>query len=220
MGRLVRKLAAAETIFSDVGTTMTNAVAKGGEIQAIVEAELKPTATMIETVEADLAAAKKIFVPLDAALVEENKRADGLLGCVYDDLWNELGRPGHDRWLAMLFPGGIGYYADGDVETQPDRMELLAQLLERGVHPKLPQAVAQSAADRVRAGAVSLAAAVEAVRSPEAKVELFERIRLATARVAQFELAGLKRTLISKGYSEKQIHELIPDHKQAKKREE
>lgn len=83
-------------------------------------------AVMIDTVEADLADATKTAAPAISAINAENERADDLLGRVYDELWNDLGRPAYDRALTLIFPGGISYYADGDTEGQPDRMELLA----------------------------------------------------------------------------------------------
>src|SRR5262249_34224236 len=127
------------------------------------------------------------------------------------DLWNDLGRPGHDRALSLIFPGGVSYYADGDTEGQPDRMELLSQLLERGMHPKLTKAQANGAAKKVRDAAVSLRAVVDDGRMAIAKVELFRRIRTATGRAAQFELVSLKRSLKNAGYTEAEIHSIIPD---------
>jgi hypothetical protein len=105
----------------------------------------------------------------------------------------------------------VSYYADGDTEDQPDRMELLAQLLERGMHPKLTKAQAHGAAKKARDSAVSLRAVLDDGRMPIAKVELFRRIRTATGRAAQFELASLKRSLKNDGFSEAEIHGVIPD---------
>src|SRR5262245_19049097 len=75
-------------------------------------------------------------------------------------------------------------------EGQPDRVELLAHLLERGMHPKLTKAQANGAAKKVRDAAVSLRGVLDDGRMAIAKVELFQRIRTATGRAAQFELAS------------------------------
>jgi hypothetical protein len=122
-----------------------------------------------------------------------------------------------DRALTLIFPGGAAYYTEGSVETQPGRMELLARLLERGIHPKLTTAQAKAAADKIRAGAAKLKEAVDTARMPTDQVTLCERVRTATARVVHFELANYKRALVSAGYSETEIHEVIPDRTPKKK---
>src|SRR5689334_20543985 len=88
---------------------------------------------------------------------------------------------------------GAGYYTDGDVWEQPDRMELLAQLLELKIHPKLSQEKVTEYAAKIRGAAKALSDDLEAARMPAARVKLFERIRTSLARNAQFELASLKR---------------------------
>lgn len=211
MGEVIRRTGSVTDILSDTRETYTEGVAKGGEIKDIVVEEIGPIVTMADAVEADLKQAKADAEPREAALRVANDTADLDLGKIYDDTWNQLGRPAYDRALALVWPGGIGYYADGSTEEQPDRMELLAQLYERGFIARLSAADAQTYADRVRTSAIPLKAALDAARMPTAKVALFERLRTAVARSAQFELVSLKRTLKNKGYSEAVIHSIIPD---------
>jgi hypothetical protein len=106
MGEVIRKGAAVEDIFADVRTAMHNGTAKGGKMKTVVEEEIGPMAVMIDTIEVDLTDATKAAGPKIAAIKAENERADDLLARIYDDLWNDLGRPGHDRALSLIFPGG------------------------------------------------------------------------------------------------------------------
>src|SRR5262245_52576224 len=108
MGEVIRKGAAVDDIFADARTARHNGIAKGGKIKTIVEDEIGPMVVMIDTIDGDLAVAEKAAAPKTAAIKAANEEADDLLARVYDDLWNDLGRPGHDRGLALIFPGGVG----------------------------------------------------------------------------------------------------------------
>jgi hypothetical protein len=116
-----------------------------------------------------------------------------------------------------MYPGGTGYYADGDTPGQPLRMELLAKLYDRSLHPKLSQDQSSAYAARIREGAAQLKADIDAMSIPQANVTLLERVRTALARVAQFELANLKRMYKIDGLTEAEIHTIIPDRPVGKK---
>jgi hypothetical protein len=218
MGDVIRNSAAAGDIFADVRATKDNATAKGGIVKTLADERIGPTVVVIDTTEQDLKQARDIVAPLLAELRGENDRADALVDRIYDEIWNDLDRPANDRWLSLLFPGGAGYYTDGDTDEQPQRMELLAQMLERGLHPKLPKDRAMAYALRVRDGAAALQADLDAARIPAARVKLLERIRTALGRTAQADLAALKRLYKNAGMSEADIHTIIPDRPPPKKK--
>jgi len=52
---------------------------------------------------------------------------------------------------------------------------------------------------------------IDAVRGPQARVKLLERVRTALARGAQRELSRLKRIYQANDLSEADIHKVIPD---------
>lgn len=145
------------------------------------------------------------------ALGVADDHADRLVGKVSDDVWNAVGRPAADPVLSIFFPGGNAFYVDGDVTEQPDRMALLAELLQAGLHPKLAQDKAQAAATEITTGANTLRAAVDAARVPRTKVILLERVVTAIARSAAISLASFKRILKANGFTEAEIHTVIPD---------
>src|SRR5690348_7008451 len=117
MGSVIRKDAAAKDIVADVRTSLTNAKARGGVAKAEAEEIIGPVVTLLASVEAQLKDAQDAATPLAAELKAANDVADDLLGEVFDIVNNAVGRPaaGSDPALALIFPGGIGYYADGDV---------------------------------------------------------------------------------------------------------
>jgi hypothetical protein len=211
MGEIVRRTAASGDIVSDTRAALTNARAKGGRWKELAEAQLADLVAIIDQVETQMNDADRELAPLVAALKAKNDEADHLLGRVSDEIWNEVGRPGSDPALSVLFPGGIAYYADGDVEGQPDRMDLLARLLETNIHPRLTPATAKAKASEIRAEANALRVIVDAARAPSTQAGLLRRVHRAIATTAQGALINLKRFYKTERFSEADIHAVIPD---------
>lgn len=213
MGEVIRKTAAMSDILDDFGTAHSRALAKGGIPAKIAGERLSPLAGLIGTMLGEQKAAKDAAAPLVLQLDVANERADKAVGAAADAIWNAVGRPGpgSDAALSILFPGGNTFHVDGDVTEQPDKMDLLVQLLGAGLHPKLPAADAKQASDSIAAEAVVLRAAVEAARAPQAKALLMDRVIQAIARAAAIELANFKRVLKANHLSETEIHSIIPD---------
>jgi hypothetical protein len=211
MGEVIRKDAAALDILLDGKATLRNARERGGELQRLAEEKLPNTLALADNVAERLRAAKEAAAPLVAALEVQNERADALLGRVSDDIWNIVGRPASDPALDILFPGGVTYYADGDVTEQPERMDILVELLGSGVHPHLPADRAAAMAAEVADAAGTLRAKVDAARPAQLRITLLSRVHGALARTAQLQLAALKRMYKASGVSEADIHKVIPD---------
>jgi hypothetical protein len=211
MGEVIRKNAAALAILLDARTTLRNARERSGEVQRLADEKLAAVLTLADDVETRLRAARDEAAPLLAAVAVQNDLADRLLGRVSDDIWNLVGRPASDPALDILFPGGVTYYADGDVDEQPERMDLLVELLRSGIHPHLPAERAAGLAAEVADASGLLRAKVEAARPVEVRVALLGRVHAALARTAQIQLAALKRMYKANGMSEADIHKVIPD---------
>ena len=217
MGEVIRKDAGVDDIIADGNATLTKAVARGGDWQASAQARLGPPLAMCAAIDARLTAANAGAAPALAALGAANDVADNLLGRVADDVWNAIGRPASDVAYDLIFPGGFAYYADGDVNEQPDRMDLLAELLASGIHPRLPPGLAATLAAEVAASSVTLRAHVDTARPLRARAALASRMRTAVGRATQIALVGLKRSWKADGKSEAEIHAVIPDRPKAKK---
>lgn len=217
MGDVIRANAAVEDIFKDASEAHTAAIAKGGKIQSLAEEILQPVLGMVAATETELKAARAAVAPLAAAVDAENDSADAEINRIYDETWNDVGRPSYDRYLTLMYPNGAVYYTEGDTVGQPARMELLAKLYDRKLHPKLTAEQCTTFAARVRTAAAALKADLDAAAGPTITVIQLERVRTALGRVAQYELANFKRALKIAGLTEAKIHEIIPDRPGAKK---
>ena len=113
------------------------------------------------------------LTPLQAELDHLDDEADALLGHSADEVWNLLGRHREDAYYNLLFPSGISFYVDGSDDDQPARMELLAQLLEAKLIPRLENAPAKQIADKLRASATKLGDAVDKLRGPRTHHEMY-----------------------------------------------
>ena len=211
MGEVIRRDAAAVDILTDVRSTVTSAIAKQGEWQTDAEARLGPIVALADDVDARVKEQRKVTDPAVAQLATANADSDGLIGKVSDDFWNDIGRPGSDVIYELKFPGGIRSIVDGPVDEQPYRMELLAELFEAKLHPKLPADKATAYATAIRQSATRLEERVDAARPLKARLEMLERMQRAIARSGAVALSRLKKKWLSDGHSEAEIHTVIPD---------
>ncbi|MFS8070855.1 MAG: hypothetical protein ACMG6S_31185, partial [Byssovorax sp.] len=211
MGEPVRKTGAREDILRDFKKTYDNAMARPGIAATLAEQRLLPVLKIIDSIRSQQETAQAIAGPLLAILSAADIHADRTIGKVSDDIWNDVGRPASDAALDLLFPGGNAFYVDGDVTEQPDRMDLLVQLIQANVHPKLSPAVAQASIATIASESAALRAAVEGARPARAKLQLLDRVLTAVTRSAAIELASFKRLLKANGFSEAEAHTIIPD---------
>ncbi len=215
MGEVIHKNAAVRDIVADVEHTLTNAGTKDGKLKSLAVEMLTALVTFIRIVIAKLGEARILAGPHRAAIGTKDDGSDKLLLASYDTIYNATGRPGNDPALAILYPGGPSAYTDGPDSEQPDRMDLLAELLEAGIHPRLDPAIAKAEAGKVRADAEKYRAVFEAGRKPLVKVDLLEKVLTALARIGQMTLARLKKRYAAEGFTEVQIHTVIPDRPRA-----
>jgi hypothetical protein len=185
-----------------------------------VTEELTPTIVMVSDLDTGLAAARKTAGPLASVVASTYAKACAEVRMVHDVTWNHIGRPAADGQFTLLFPGGADHYIQGEPEKLPDRMELLAQLFEKNLHPKLTQEHINEAGAKLRESAKAYSDALQAARIPVAQVELLERTRTRLARSAQTALSNFKRRLKIAGFTEAQIHAIIPNHPRAAKKSE
>jgi hypothetical protein len=189
-------------ILAEARAALQAFAAKGGAWKRAAEEKLAPILSLLAGILAELAKARGAEAPVTAAVIAASERGEACIERVYGALKDALGRPAFDAAMAILFPGGTGFYTAGSADDQPDRMELLAQLLEAGVHPKVPIEAARALAKETRGAARALREAVDAARIPRARVRLLEEAVLVTAASAQAELVALGQLLESGGLNE------------------
>lgn len=217
MGEVIANKAAADDIFADVVTTNARADARGGQWKELAEQRLGAVLGVINSLQSRLGAAENQVLPLKAALEAQDKRSDQFIGKLSDDIWNAIGRPAFDPTYDVVFPGGIANYTEGTNEEQPDRMDLLADLLEMKLISKLDPALLADMVKRVREEASAYRKVVESFAQPRVQLRQMQRAKTAIGHSAQMELAHLKRLYKAAGFSEADIHSVIPDHPRPKK---
>jgi hypothetical protein len=215
---MIAQNAAAKEIFKDVRTAASEGAAQSEAVAAITAKELAPVVLVIDELEAGITSAEKAAAPFVSATNATYASACAAVRMVHDITWNYIGRPASDGKFALLFPGGADHYIDGEAEKLPDRMELLAQLFEKNLHPKLSAAQNQEAAGKLRDAAKAYQDALDAARIPVAKLVLLERTRTTMGRSAHATLANYKRLLKVAGLTEAQIHAIIPNRPRAPKK--
>jgi hypothetical protein len=216
MGDVVAKNAAAETIMGDVNTTLTRARARGGKWAELAEKLLANCIRLHGVAGAEREKAEGELRGLVASVDAQDDLADKLIAQISDDVWNKIGRPAFDPTYDVVFPGGINYYTGGPDAEQPERIELLAQLLEMNIIARLPEGDAKDMAGRLRATADNYRKAMAPSAGPRARLQMFERALTAVAHSGQIALAHLKRLYRTEGFSEAEIHTVIPDRPRKK----
>lgn len=216
MGQVIRKDAAASDIAADAKTTLTNAVARGGIWKELAEEKLGPAVAFLQKVIAEEAKIAEELAPLESALDAFDDETDDYLASKADEMWNMLGRAAWDPAYSLIWPGGVATYTEGRDDDQPDRMDLLADLLEAGLHSKLDTGWTKTTVAEVRKRAATYRAKMDALRPKRAKAVLLRKTEVVLARAAQMELSRLKRRFLSEGFSEADIHQVIPDRPRAK----
>lgn len=210
MGDLIGKTAAASTIMTDVEATYAKAKARGGKWLELAERMLGGPLKLKEALAAQLRVTEAEVRGLLATVDAQDEAADRLIGQISDECWNAIGRPAYEPTYDVVFPSGIGYYTDGPDVEQPHRMELLANLLEMNVLARLPAEQAATMAKRLRDMAGAYREVLAPVAAPRTKLQMLERAATALARSSQIALAQLKRLYRVEGFTETEIHTVIP----------
>lgn len=216
MGEIIRRDASADDIIADAEETIRQAAAKGGVWNDLAGERLVPSVALLRRINSDLEMTALAVVKLEAQLDVFDGHADDFLAAKADEMWDLVGRPGFDPAYSLIWPGGASTYTDGSNEEQPDRMELLADLLDAGIHPKLDPAWGKAAAQEVRERVAAYRQRLEPVARGRTRVKLLSKAKVVLARAVQMELARLKRRYLSEGFTEPDVHQVIPDRPRAK----
>lgn len=211
MGEVIRKQAAVKDIVSDAKDTLVEARSRGGIWKDLAEARLASPLALYDSVQEQRKQSELAVKPLAAAVRAKNDEADDTIKRHYDEVWNEVGRPQNDAALTVIFPEGGSTYTDGSTEEQPDRMEVLMQLIAAGIHPKLSKVTAERIVKELEVEKNDLEAKVDALRKPAARLRILERVETSLGRVLHTELTRLKKAYKAEGFSEADIHQVIPD---------
>lgn len=237
MGEIIGKYADRNLIAADVKATRTNAHAKsqpvggaqGGPALAadprwvsFADERLGRREAIWDTQSARLVAAKTHTQKARALLGAIDLQTDLFVVELREALWRDAGRPGPnaDPDLELLFPEGSEGYTAG-AEGGGDRLTYLADLLRTVGHPKIDAARTLAAADELDHLARLHTDAEIALARAAGRENLLDKSLTVIARSARLALVQLKKAYLLAGFSEADVHAVIPDRPSApaKKRE-
>ncbi len=211
MGTVISASAAREDIVIDANKTLAAAAARGGNFATEAAERLGPLLTLYTAQETETKASSGAAGTARAQRAAANGVADDLVVEVADDLFEAGGRRRNDPFLALVLPGGARPIIGGAIESQPTRMRVAAKLLAKTQHPRIPKSTYDAAAERLNAGADALGAVIDQTRTPIAQADVSDEILTSLARLVRAELMSFKRSLIGQGFSETEVHTIIPD---------
>lgn len=217
MGEVIGANASGDAIEADIINSHQAAAIRGDEWKIPAQNILGPVISILGVIDGKLGPVQVTLNLLESEILLIDEESDQLVGAERDSLWNALGRKADDVYFEILFPGGKNFYTRAKEDEQVSLMYLLAEMLESNLHPKLDSALSAASAGRIRAQADIYKAKVDAIRPVRAKAELLATVRKNVVRAGRSRLVALKRAYLAAGFSETEIHQVIPDRPTAKK---
>ncbi|HEV8324938.1 MAG TPA: hypothetical protein VG389_25210 [Myxococcota bacterium] len=211
MGSIILRKAAVEAIEEVVAKTLQQARQRDDQVRGRVEAKLGPHEPAIEAARAEQGVMEARAGDAHARATYLADRAAQTVGEVADEIWNALDRPGADVTYAMLLPGGVAFIKNEAPARQAVLMRVLAEKLRKTQDARLEQTRLDAWAERVEEGAGPLWDAAVAALAAEGRAYHARQARAHVVRTAWRELPRLKRELLNEGWSEADIHRVIPD---------
>jgi hypothetical protein len=190
-----------------VTTALANARSQGEPWQAKAEEHLGALEVLFQAIAAERARAVRGLEEGRAAIEAIDERTTDALEAMASRIWKGLGSPALDHVYTLLFPDADR--TEGKPE-RPEHLELLADLLESGVHARIDAGLAQRSAAELRGLAAQYRASVESVARLEKRRTLLDELERATARSGLVEVGNLRKRLREMGVDENTIFELAP----------
>lgn len=211
MGQVITRNAGTDRIINDISKTVTNANARGGEVQSLTAMRLSAIHAALLTIDQQWKQACANGDVVHATLMARDGESDLEIGSVIDEIWNALGRPAQSADYDLIVGPGKKAWTDGDPAKQHHVMGVLAANIRNTNNAKL--------ADRKEAWSVRIeqkAAVQEQAAKPidalDAQVTALGMQRRTLTETGQVSLVRLKRDFKNLGMTEAQIHEIIPDN--------
>ena len=211
MGQVITRNAGTDRIINDISKTVTNAAARGGEIQSLTAARLSAIYSAVLTIDQQWKQASNNGDVLHATLMARDAESDLEIGAVIDEIWNALGRSAQSADYDLIVGPGKKAWTDGDPAKQHHAMGVLAANIRNTNNAKLADKK-EAWAVRIEQKAAVQKQAAEPIDASDALVTTLGMQRRTLAETGQVNLVRLKRDFKNLGMTEAQIHEIIPDN--------
>jgi hypothetical protein len=211
MGQVIARNAVTDRIINDISKTVTNANARGGEVQSLTAMRLSAIHTALLTVDQQWKQSCATGDILHATLMARDGESDLEIGAVIDEIWNALGRSAQSADYDLIVGPGKKAWTDGDPAKQHHAMGVLAANIRNTNNAKLADKK-EAWAVRIEQKAAVQKQAAEPIDASDALVTTLGMQRRTLAETGQVNLVRLKRDFKNLGMTEAQIHEIIPDN--------
>lgn len=210
MGEVISASAAAAKRIEDFRTTLGRCEARGVAAKDASDRFLAPVLLLADAAEEQRKSAREALADAEAKVDAVDARADGDIGAVRDDLWNALGRPANSPVMSAVFAGGIGSYTGQSDDMQPVMMRVLGGRLA-AIDDAALQDRKSGWVQRIAAAREAMEQVLPSLRDAKAAAIIAEAAYYDAARAARRALVKMKSYLKIEGWTEAQVHELIPD---------
>jgi hypothetical protein len=211
MGKIIGASADIEKVEEHVRETLRRAEARGGAVAEMAKGRLGAAVAGIDEALAALREATELEAKARAGVMAEKEKSDVGIGVVRDGMWNALERPRFSTHLDQVFPEGIKTYTSGELAEQPVMMQILESRIRRGTAAQWTKEQLDGWAGAIATLRGSFAKVVEAYRPTRAAAAVARVGYRSAVRVGHAGLRNFKRDLLSMGFGEAHVHDLIPD---------
>jgi hypothetical protein len=211
-GMLARESVCPADIIDTIRASLANARGRGERWKAHVEEHLGGIEGLLDKLEAGRAAVKERIGQFQAEMAEQSRQADVFIEEMADDIWDRLGRPTNDPlYQVLFFPVEGQLLKEAPSEEQPDRMDLLADMIEAGVYAPLDTEGAKEFASEIRKRSSAYYIVADNLRRLWRKLKILDALEELIARTGHVQHSNLRRRLREAGFGEAEIREVVPD---------
>ncbi len=189
-------------------TTLSNARTEGEPYQSQAEQHLGP----IEAIIFHIARERH---DVDTALKLENdeldqcdEQIDTAIHSYADEIWDQLGCPDYDPIFNILFPQSAAKVTIHREGAQ--RLFVLADMLEKGIHPQIDRTLASRIAQEIRTLGTRYQEHEYAHSKHQFRKSALDTLEASVARIGLLQLGTLRRTLRANGIDDTQIRAVVP----------
>jgi hypothetical protein len=199
-------------IIDAIRASLANARARGEPWRVHVEEHLGGVEALLDKLTAGRGAVNGQLTQYEAEIAEHSRKANVFIEETADKIWDRMGRPTNDPLYRILFFPVEGELLTGaPSEEQPDRMDLLADMIMAGVYAPLDTEVATAVASEIQKQASAYYIVVDNARRLRRKLKILDALEELIARTGHVQHANLRRSLRAEGFAEAEIHEVVPD---------
>jgi hypothetical protein len=197
-------------------TTLSNARAEGEPYSGPTEEHLGP----IEAIVLHIARERH---DVDTALKREetemdkfDRQIEASIHGHADLIWDQLGCPDYDPIFNILFPPAVppsaapSAHMDNAHRERAERLLVMADMLNCGLHPKIDRAVASRIAQEIRALADRYNEHAYARSKHQIRKNALNALEASVARIGLLQLGTLRRALRAVGVDDTHIRTVVP----------